>query len=255
MSVRLAWLTDLHLDFLTPAEQVNFHARVRAAGADALLVGGDISHALRVTRDLMRLQQAVEKPVYFVLGNHDYYGGSIAKVRAAVSRLCSEHQELRWLPELGVVALSASTALIGHDGWGDARIGAVDHAVVLNDEYHIDELKVADRFLLQTKLRALGEQAAAHIRLVLTEAVAQYREILLLTHVPPFREACWHNGATSGEEWLPRFTCAAVGEVVREIMSSHPDRDLTVYCGHSHGEGYVEVLPNLRVWTGGAEYG
>lgn len=38
-------------------------------------------------------------------------------------------------------------------------------------------------------------------------------------------------------------------------MRARPDRDLTVLCGHTHGRGYVEVLPNLRVKTGGATYG
>ncbi len=40
-----------------------------------------------------------------------------------------------------------------------------------------------------------------------------------------------------------------------EIMGARPDRDMTVLCGHTHGEGYVEVLPNLRMRTGGAVYG
>jgi hypothetical protein len=28
-----------------------------------------------------------------------------------------------------------------------------------------------------------------------------------------------------------------------------------VLCGHTHGQGEVTMLPNLRVQTGGAEYG
>jgi Icc protein len=40
-----------------------------------------------------------------------------------------------------------------------------------------------------------------------------------------------------------------------EIMSRHPDRKLTVLCGHTHGEGEWQMLDNLRVLTGGAEYG
>jgi hypothetical protein len=135
------------------------------------------------------------------------------------------------------------------------RFGDVDRAVALNDEYHIDELKVASRTLLMERLQQLAGRSASHIRRVLTDAVARYEEVILLTHVPPFREACWHEGVISDDEWLPRFTCAAVGDAVREIMADHPDRRLTVYCGHSHGEGYAEIDGNVFVWTGGAEYG
>jgi 3',5'-cyclic-AMP phosphodiesterase len=40
-----------------------------------------------------------------------------------------------------------------------------------------------------------------------------------------------------------------------EIMVKFPDCRLTVLCGHSHGAGETQILPNLRVATGGAEYG
>jgi predicted MPP superfamily phosphohydrolase len=59
----------------------------------------------------------------------------------------------------------------------------------------------------------------------------------------------------SDDDWLPYFTCRAVGDALLETMQARPDRDLTVLCGHTHGAGTVEVLPNLRVWTGGADYG
>ena len=38
-------------------------------------------------------------------------------------------------------------------------------------------------------------------------------------------------------------------------MESRPDRELMVMCGHTHGRGEAEILPNLRVLTGGAECG
>lgn len=255
MSVRLAWLTDLHLDFLSEPELEAFLVRVKNRGADALLVGGDVSHAIRLRTDLLRLHKTTGKPVYFVLGNHDYYGSSIRWVNAEVLDVCATCPDLHWLSDSGVVELSPVAGLIGDGGWGDLRLGDVDRAVALNDEYHIDELKVAGRELLRERLQALAGQSASHIRRVLAEAVARYEEVILLTHVPPFREACWHDGVISGDEWLPRFTCAAVGDAVREIMADHPDRRLTVYCGHSHGDGYAEIDGNIFVWTGGAEYG
>jgi hypothetical protein len=40
-----------------------------------------------------------------------------------------------------------------------------------------------------------------------------------------------------------------------EVMRAHPDRELPVLCGHTHGAGEAEVRRNLRVRTGGATYG
>ena len=51
------------------------------------------------------------------------------------------------------------------------------------------------------------------------------------------------------------MACGAVGEALVEIMAEHPDRQLTVLCGHTHGAGETQVMPNLLAITGGAEYG
>lgn len=38
-------------------------------------------------------------------------------------------------------------------------------------------------------------------------------------------------------------------------MAERSDRSLTVLCGHTHGAGETQVMPNLLAITGGAEYG
>ena len=40
------------------------------------------------------------------------------------------------------------------------------------------------------KLHALGDEAADHFRAVLREALSRFRHVVVLTHVPPFRESC-----------------------------------------------------------------
>jgi hypothetical protein len=38
-------------------------------------------------------------------------------------------------------------------------------------------------------------------------------------------------------------------------MQQHPYQQLTVVCGHTHSSGEVDILPNLKAFTGRAEYG
>jgi Icc-related predicted phosphoesterase len=83
----------------------------------------------------------------------------------------------------------------------------------------------------------------------------RYKEVVMLTHVPPLREACWHEGNISDDEWAPHFTCKAVGDVLLEVMPDYPDHSLMVLCGHTHGRGETHPLPNLRILTGAAQYG
>jgi hypothetical protein len=253
----LAWLTDIHLNFLDPPDVDAFFASLAQTRADAFLIGGDIGEAPDVALHLNALADCLQRPLYFVLGNHVFYRGSIAGVRQTVRDLCSVVPNLVWLSDTGVVPLTRETCLIGHDGWGDGRLGDYENShVVLNDWGFIKEFGGFDedpRERLAT-LHALGDEAATHFRSVLPEALRRFRHVIVLTHVPPFREACWYEGRISDDRWLPHFTCKAVGDVLIEAMTAASDRRMTVLCGHTHSAAEAQVLPNLRVLTGGAEY-
>ena len=85
---RIAWLTDLHLDFIEPDTAIaDFCRSVADCPSDVVLVGGDISTAASLEAHLRQLEAAVQRPIYFVLGNHDFYGGRIADGRGGVSEL------------------------------------------------------------------------------------------------------------------------------------------------------------------------
>lgn len=252
---RIAWLTDLHLNFIPPRQVSAFLDSLNQLPVDVILLGGDISEAPRLQLDLSETAARVRKPVYFVLGSHDYYRSSIGAVRYHVSQLCHRMPNLCWLTNAGVVELSPKTALVGHDGWGDGLQGNLEEAVQLQDELQIEELTTYDRRTLLAKLNELGREAAAHIREVLGAALDQYDNVCLLTHVPPFAEACWHEGAIADERMMPRFLCASMGEAILPLMAARPKKKLTVLCGHTHSPGSAGILPNLQVWTGGAQYG
>jgi predicted MPP superfamily phosphohydrolase len=254
--MRLAWLTDIHLNFLNAPGRERFLDAVRGVGADAVLLGGDIGESDTVVPYLQRMAGHLPCPIYFVLGNHDFYDGSLRKVRSEVRRLCRRVRNLRWLSESDAVTLTEETALAGHDGWADARLGDFDRStVMLNDYLLIDELAGISRKERRRRLRALGAEAAAAVRRTLPAALDARPHTVFLTHVPPFREAAWHEGRPSDADWAPHFACGAVGDVLRELMASRPDRRLTVLCGHTHGGGETKILPNLTVLTGAAEYG
>jgi 3',5'-cyclic AMP phosphodiesterase CpdA len=254
--MRLAWLTDIHFNFLRPSQLAAFHDEVAATEPDAVLIGGDIAEAHDLVDHLERCADRWRCPIYFVLGNHDAYGGSIAGIRAAAAELTARSPWLRYLPAAGPVDLGGGTVLVGHDGWGDARLGAPETSpVMLNDWVHIAELEGLGRAARNARLRALGDEAAAYLAREVPPLLDRFEELVVLTHVPPWREACWHEGRISDDNWLPWFTCARTGEVLREAMEARPDRRMTVLCGHTHGAGEAAIVPNLRVVTGGAEYG
>lgn len=254
--MRLAWLTDLHLNFLAEHDLAEFVARLGRADADGFLVGGDTGEALTIAPYLTAMAEGLSRPVYFVLGNHDYYNGSIAGVRATARQLGQGFDDLHWLPDAGVVKLTAQSALIGHGGWGDGRLGDYHNSrVMLNDYVVISDLAGLSPEARLTALNELGDDAAARVGELVVAAVAEFSQLFFLTHVPPFRAACWYDGVISNDQWLPHFTCKSVGDVLVEVMQANPATSMTVLCGHTHGAGTAEILPNLVVETGPAVYG
>ncbi len=255
---RIAWLTDLHLNFLRPAAVEAFWRSVADSPADVILIGGDIGDAPRLLDDLHLIKTTLARPVYFVLGNHDYYHGSITLMRELVTELAAHADHLIYLsiaPD--PISLTPDTALVGHGGWGDGRLGDYANSwVMLNDHVLIGELTGLSKADLLDQLNRLGDEAAAHIADVLPRALAVHRRVIVLTHVPPFKGACWHEGQISDDNFLPHFTCKAVGDTLVAIMADQPaDKELLVLCGHTHGSGDVQIQPNIRVITGGTEYG
>ena len=254
--MHIAWATDIHLNFLNEQKRAAFFRSISSRNPEAVFLTGDIAEAPSLGFHLQEMVDAVQKPLYFVLGNHDYYYGSISSVRKEIEALCKSNQNLIYLCGNQVIELTKSTALVGHDGWGDGRLGNVEQTPVrLNDFRFIEELSGLDYTTLIEKLRELGDEAAFSIQKTLATALDSYEHVILLTHVPPFKEACWYEGQVGHDDWLPFFTCKAVGEVLLKLTQHRANCQLTVYCGHTHHEGVAQIIPNLRVVTGSAEYG
>jgi len=252
--MRLAWLSDLHLNFV--ASPAPFLDTLAALDADALVITGDTGNSQTVAGFLKAMADSAARPIYFVLGNHDFYGSSFQNVRLRITEAIRSDPRLAWLTPLAVTPLTHDTALVGHDGWADGRLGRRDRSrLELTDFYVITTfigMTPHERFAY---LAQLGDAAAAHFRAVLPDAMRQYRHVIVATHVPPFREACWHNGNISDDDGLPYFACQAAGEAIRHVAAQFPQSRLTILCGHTHSPCDVQITPTIRVLAAHAVYG
>ncbi len=279
---KIIWLSDIHLNFLTDKGIVEFLEPIKKSSSDTVWISGDIAQADTLIEYLSMLESEVKQSIYFVLGNHDYYLSSFNEVRSKIQKLCNASERLCWLSDSGVVEVTPEVGLIGHDSWADGRLGNYESSdLLLNDYILIKDfnplIKEAESDMQSfpgginnifnlftsveakqsrlTRMQALAEEAVLHIGRNLSRALEIYKQVFLLTHVPPFRNACLHQGKISDDNGLPHFSTKIVGDTLVRIMKQHPDRHLTVLCGHTHDGAEVKILDNLAVFAAQAVYG
>lgn len=258
--MKLAWLTDIHLNFLHITERELFYKAIMATQCDAVLISGDIVEAPLITRTLQEMAAHIPKPIYFVLGNHDYYRGNIADVRNEMELLTKSEKLLQWLPAAGPQILTNDTVLLGEDGWADGRYGDYANSQVeLNDSRIIVDLfqnKIYGKFKLLEKMQQLADADAAHLKTNLEEVIKQRhpKKIIILTHVPPFKDVCMYRGKISNDDFLPFYSSKATGDILMQFAEKNPVIEFLVLCGHTHGEAKYQPLENLTVKVGKAEY-
>jgi len=276
---QVLWITDPHLDFVKGdgAHTFGVYLKAEYPDAKAVVVTGDIAEFGTFSKMIERFAQAIGMPVYFTLGNHDFYGGSIAagkKKAAAVSN------GAHYLPSSGTIAFGG-TALIGHDGWYDGRngLGAASRFLLrdfdaikeLRDEFVPNARRLGDMMSFYGALPAetrkdilkgvikvssdFADAEAARAKKHLQSVIAKgFKKVIFATHVPPFAEAAWHLGKPSDEDALPWFSSKVMGESLLEVAVTATDVDILVLCGHSHSPGEYQAAPNMRVVTGKAVY-
>lgn len=252
---RIAWLTDIHLNFLSASQLETFYKSLQNPDIDSIFISGDIGEAPTLRWFLESLNK-LGKPIYFVLGNHDYYFSSFEHVQRMVKNLVRELTNLVWLTDEELVQLSPTTALIGHDSWADGRYGDfMSSPVILNDYVLIQDFVGLFQAKRYEMLNRLGDAAANYLEKMLSEALSRYELVFVVTHVPPFQEATKHRKQNNQLEFLPHYSCKAVGDVLIQAATQYPDKQIIVLCGHTHTEASVQILDNLRVFTGYSEYG
>jgi predicted phosphohydrolase len=259
VSFRLAWVTDPHLDHAQVAALTRHVKQLRDKSPDAVLVTGDFATAPRLPKWLRAYHRFAERPVYFILGNHDFWGGSIGETRARVREEVAREPGITWLTESGPVRLGR-TVLVGHDGWYDARTGDWEsRRVRMQDWELVEDLREAGSHEdLVGRIRALADEAAAALLPKVEDAAQAGTSVLIATHVPPWPlpPPRAHPIDPAGDAIAPWYVARQLGHSLERIAERHPRVAFRVVAGHTHvRRRAIVVRDNLRCDVGHARYG
>ncbi len=267
----LVWLTDVHLDCLSDSKVMAFARRLQAEVVrlgeleTAVIITGDISTCSSLRHHLALLRPTgprkpggLQAPPYFVLGNHDFWKGTFEESYRQ-ARGITEKGIATWLTEHSPIRLNDTTTLTGVDGIYDARVGnPLSDRIQMNCWQRILDFRGLDREAIVRLVRGMGERLARMAKDKLLEAISLTPEggrVVFATHYPPFEEAHIYRGEIGDAASQPWYTWIALGDVLREVSTQHPNHRFLVLAGHTHGHANVFPLPNLQVRVGQAEYG
>lgn len=274
-------ITDTHLDFLfspmffdTQEAMVkdhfqkvdNFLKKVISTSDKNILLTGDISTGRFIQSHIEYIGNMFkkhQKRLFFVLGNHDFYHSSFAKVRNEIQQTVSQKKFkgiLYYLTNKSYYDAATKTLFVGSDGWYDGEYSPfLETTVQMNDYYIVEELnliRIKSVPALREECKRLSSVAASQVRSDIEFGIAAYspEKIIILTHVPPFRELSTHKGKVSNETWLPCFSSKFFGDMILETAQKNTGIKFHLFCGHSHDRAEYQPLDNLVCLTGPSEY-
>jgi len=155
---------------------------------------------------------------------------------------------LFWLPASGAQKLNNDVVLLGYDCFADGRYGDYTNSrVVLNDSRMIIDLfqcSALGKYPLLEKMQQLAGQDAKELENSIEQAVRSYnpQKIVILIHVPPFREVCMHEGKISSDDYLPFFSTKITGEILMHAAENYPEIEFLALCGHTHSKGFFQLI-------------
>ena len=103
-------------------------------------------------------------------------------------------------------------------------------------------------------MRGMGVESAFMLKIQLDALPESVKRVIVVTHVPPFVEACYYENEIQSKYFQPYFACKATGDVIREFAAAHPDINVDVLCGHTHYAADL-VDGNVHTRVMGVEYG
>jgi len=271
---------DIHLDHVKDSvngSKIKRVARDMSKGLDALILCGDLSVGHLLEAHMKAFQEGSSCPVYFVLGNHDFWCLDEESVWATAKSLPGA------LDFAGVVELSKDTCLVGVTGWYDTRAGSLIENTILMPELSLasmyeglapDKLcinpwertpsqrKYSYSLSFEKKLRAAAvSRAFADTQTIsfykrLSEASSKdYKTIVIATHFPPWESVSLSpNGPESSKEWLPWSCNINLGYTIESVAEENLKKQFIVLSGHTHNQNTAQIASNLKAISGKAKY-
>lgn len=284
-NLKIGYFSDLHTEFLKLGASISpkdvrmgrtrsredFAAELSAAYAhcDVIVAAGDIGNEEKAVTFLR--MAFPEKPVVYVMGNHDYWGGEIYATERKISEACAG-TNIHYL-HAGQTVEIAGVVFCGATLWTDYKLTDRADAMDTAERSMNDFRKIRIRYksaqtlnkqepprkLKPQTLLGFHTQHLKRIKDAMAEALAQDKILVVVSHHLPSAQSL-HFGS---EEIAAAFGC----QPTDVCYASHLDHlfyqpDAPTYWIHGHSHVFVDyrigstrVLSNPKGYAEGDDTG
>lgn len=250
--MKIAFCSDLHLNFIPKNEIINFANKITDTGCDILLISGDIAESQSLDECLSLLANTFCKPIYYVLGNHCYYKSSIKDT----INYCNKYLNTGYLNFMDnrIVKINNEITLIGQNIFYDLSVGNLTGDFDIADFDQIKDFKP----LMYPKQRLdyfqnKAREDAINLHNLIEEAVNYSKKIIYLAHPPLDEDISFYGDRKSPSYSIGYFCNKIVGDKLKEMASKYLNIDFLALTGHSHYRASYEV-DNLKMYVAAAKY-
>src|SRR5258708_1792452 len=251
--VKYLWISDTHL---LPWQRYKFLSCILDIRPQGVFLTGDISHSgFTLIDDLEFIAKRIGRPLYFTMGNHDFWFSSFEKVSNQLTSICKKYPNLVWIDRAGVVPLNDEAALIGQMGWYSADQGNPEYIKYTFDWFMIEDFRKLKTWNQRFELfRELAKKDAEKLANKLEEAIETYKTVYALTHFGGWPEGSRHNSIISEEFWKPYNTNSYLGPALEKVMEKHKKRRLYLFSGHVHSAATLHINRCIEARVGRGSY-
>ena len=250
--MKIGWLSDTHFDFVKSFVIEELVAAMNKHDVDLWLHSGDIAtypHRL----DYLEAFEKLDKPMYFVLGNHDFYDNvvSINQIKRWFDAL--RHPKLTYLGADNAVLDFGNIVILGVDGWYDIQSGDYDNSqIALTDFNAIPDMRNLNKSSRARLIENLSKESMYLLDSKFSSITNVPREVIVVvTHVPVFEESVLFEGKPQSNDFKPYFTNTSLMKVINNYR--YYAKRIVVLSGHTHNESHYQKF-NVEEFVFGAQY-
>lgn len=241
--MKILWLTDTHVDKLAPESYQELLEFIIASKADGMWLTGDIGDPPHNIEFLKTLFEKFKKPVYFVLGNHDFYAYKIADMRYEVVQLVKTYPLANYLSETPGFDIDGHI-IFGMDCFANTGQDIIQQMTWDSD--HILDLDAPNESHLKAQLNALAEKDAKRLLKKCQKQIHNRRQkVSILTHVPPSDALKGQFVVKPLQQKRSVFYSPILSEVLHQLASDFPSIQFNVYSGHIHQTQRYQIAENM----------